>query len=549
VGLVVTTAAVVRDSRRKRLRATIAERAEARRHHGLPANANQVRSWQNGRIGPDKRRPGSRWARGGGCNPLYTKSARYPTRVTPALAAALDLDACVGHLRDLIRIPSVNPPGLEDGAAGRDSIGAETEAARYCAEVLVGAGIESEIFEAVPGRGSCVARLRARGPDARPPLILLSHLDVVPVDAEAWTRDPFGGELIDGVVWGRGAIDMKDMVAMELGVMLALARSKVELQRDVIFVAVADEEAGGEAGARALIEKRPQLLHDADGRAAEAALNEVGGYSMTLHGRRFYTIQVAEKGIAWTRLRVTGTPGHGSMPHADNPALKLARAATAVAGVAAARPPRIIPVVRHFLEQLGLGEVARLTELEPAVVGARLEALVDDPVLRRSFDAMLRDTMTPTVLRAGKKVNVIGGSGEAEVDVRTLPGTNPDELLDELRAAVGADASVETVVSLPAIEWPTDAEIVEHMVDALREADPDATAVPMMITPGTDAKALIALGIPCYGFAPLRLGPEVPFLSLYHGHDERVPVSALAFGLPVLADVVERYAVRPSVGR
>jgi acetylornithine deacetylase/succinyl-diaminopimelate desuccinylase-like protein len=469
--------------------------------------------------------------------------------VTTALAAALDLEACVGHLRDLIRIPTVNPPGLEDGAAGRDSIGAETEAARYCAEVLAGAGIESEILEAIPGRGSCVARLRATGPDTLPPLILLSHLDVVPVDAEAWSRDPFGGELVDGVVWGRGAVDMKDMVSMELGVMLALAGARSDLRRDVIFLAVADEEAGGEAGARALVDRRPDLLHDAEGRPAEAAINEVGGYSMTLDGRRYFTIQVAEKGIAWTRLRVSGTPGHGSMPHADNPALKLARATTAVAQVATARRPRVIPVVREFLEQIGLGELAQLAQTDPPAVAGRLTALVDDPVLRSSFDAMLRDTLTPTVLRAGKKVNVIGGSGEAEIDVRILPGTDPDTLLDELRAAVGDDAIVETVVSLPAVEWPAETEIVAHMVDVLRDADPEATAVPMMITPGTDAKALIRLGIPCYGFAPLRLDVDTPFLSLFHGHDERVPVSALAFGLPVLAQVVERYAVRPPVGR
>jgi acetylornithine deacetylase/succinyl-diaminopimelate desuccinylase-like protein len=464
--------------------------------------------------------------------------------VTTQLAGALDLDACIDHLRDLIRIPSVNPPGLIDGAAGRDSRGGETMAARYCSAVLAGAGIESEIVEAVPGRGSCIARLRATGPATLPPLILLSHLDVVPVDVESWSRDPFGGELVDGVIWGRGAVDMKDMVAMELAVMLALSRSGAELRRDVIFAAVADEEAGGEAGARPLVEDRPELLHDAQGRAGAAAINEVGGYSMTLNDRRFYTIQVAEKGIAWTRMRTTGTPGHASMPHDDNPALKLARAATAVAGVSAARPPRVISVVRDFLTALGLGEIADLAETDPGALPGRLVELVEDPVLRRSFDAMLRDTATPTVLRAGKKVNVIGGWGEAEVDVRTLPGTDQEALLAELRAAVGTDASVEAVVALPAIEWPADAEIVRHMVHALREADPEATAVPMMITPGTDAKALISLGIPCYGFSPLRLDVDTPFLALFHGHDERVPVSALAFGLPVLAQVVERYALR-----
>ncbi|MDQ2690356.1 MAG: M20/M25/M40 family metallo-hydrolase, partial [Chloroflexota bacterium] len=281
--------------------------------------------------------------------------------MTVDLRPFLEPDACVEHLRDLIRIPSVNPPGGgTDVAAGRDPSGGETAAARYCADVLAGAGIEAEVVELTPGRGSCIARLRATGPETEPPIILLGHIDVVPVDAESWSRDPFGGELVDGVVWGRGAVDMKNMVAMELGVMLALARSRAELNRDVIFAAVADEEAGGEHGARRLVEQRPELFHDAAGRPAAAAINEVGGYSITLDGRRFYTVQVAEKGIAWTRLRTTGTPGHGSMPHADNAAVKLAQAVAAIAADQAGRPARVIPVVAEFLAALGLARVAEL---------------------------------------------------------------------------------------------------------------------------------------------------------------------------------------------
>ena len=465
--------------------------------------------------------------------------------MTVDLRPHLDLEACVEQLRSLIRIPSVNPPdGGPDVAAGRDPTGGETAAARYCADVLAGAGIESEVVELSPGRGSCVARLRATAAGTEPPLVLLSHLDVVPVDAEAWTRDPFGGDLVDGVVWGRGAVDMKNMVAMELGVMLALRRSGAELNRDVIFAAVADEEAGGTVGARGLVDARPELFHDADGRPAAAALNEVGGYSITLGGRRFYTIQVAEKGIVWTRVRTTGTPGHGSMPHEDNAAIKLAAAVESLVADQAGRPARVHPVVAGFLSALGLHEVARLVESDPAAAAAALEAGVADPVMRRSIDAMLRDTVTPTVMHAGKKVNVLAGSGEAEVDVRTLPGTDQEELLAHLQRVVGDGAVVEPVVRLPAVEWPDTAAIVTLMDGAMRAADPEGTPVPMMITPGTDAKALAGLGIPCYGFAPLRLEADVPFLSLFHGHDERVPVSALAFGLPVLADVVAGYAVR-----
>jgi acetylornithine deacetylase/succinyl-diaminopimelate desuccinylase-like protein len=465
--------------------------------------------------------------------------------MTADLRPFLDLDACVEDLRGLIRIPSVNPPdGGTDVAAGRDPRGGEAAAARYCAEVLAGAGIASEVIELTPGRGSCVARLPASGPATEPPLVLLSHIDVVPVDAEAWTHDPFGAELVDGVVWGRGAIDMKNMVAMELAVMLALGRSSIDLRRDVIFAAVADEEAGGEHGARGLVEQRPELFGDVAGRPAAAALNEVGGYSITLGGRRFYTIQVAEKGIVWTRLRTTGTTGHGSMPHDANAAIRLARAVTALAAGQAERPARVIEVVGDFLRALGLGPVSDLAETDPAGASAALEDRVGDPVLRRSIDAMLRDTVNPTVLHAGKKVNVIPGAGEAEVDIRTLPGTDQAGLLAQLQALVGDDATVESVMSLPSIEWPADAEIVRLMESALIRADPEGTPVPMMITLGTDAKALAELGIPCYGFAPLRLEPEMPFLSLFHGHDERIPVSAVAFGLPVLADVVAGYSTR-----
>lgn len=452
-------------------------------------------------------------------------------------------DACVDHLRALIRIPSVNPPGDHEAAAGRDTTGGEAAAARYCADVLAAEGIAAEVIELTPGRGSCVARLPAiHASTAEPPLILLSHLDVVPVDAEAWTRDPFGGELVEGVVWGRGAVDMKNMVAMELAVMQALARSGADLRRDVIFAAVADEEAGGEHGARGLVAQRPELFCHADGRPAAAALNEVGGYSVTLDGRRFYTVQVAEKGIVWTRLRSTGTPGHGSMPHDDNAAVKLARAVARVSE--APRPARLIGVVEGFLRGLGLDEVARLAESDPAAAAAAMALRVTDPVLRRSLDAMLRDTISPNMLRAGKKVNVVAGSGEAELDIRTLPGTDQAALLARINELAGDDAVAESVMTLPAVEWPADAPIMRLVESALRAADPEGTPLPMMITPGTDAKALSLLGIPCYGFAPLRLDADTPFLELFHGHDERVPVSALAFGLPVLADVVERFAVR-----
>jgi acetylornithine deacetylase/succinyl-diaminopimelate desuccinylase-like protein len=450
-------------------------------------------------------------------------------------------DEVVEHLRVLIRIPSVNPPdGGPELAAGRDPAGGETAAARYCAEVLTGVGIASEVLEAAPGRGSCFARLPATVPNPEPPIILLSHVDVVPVEAEAWTRDPFGAQLVDGIVWGRGAVDMKDMVAMELGVMLALARAGGDRRRDVIFAAMADEEAGGQFGAQHWVDQRPDLFCATDGRPAAVALNEVGGYSMTLGDRRVYAVQVAEKGIMWIRVTATGTPGHASMPHSDNPAVKLASALSRLAEEA--HPPRVIGVVRDFLLVLGLGGVADAAEKgDAAGMAAALREHVGDPVLRRSLSAMLHDTATPTVIHVGQKMNVIPGRGQAEIDVRTLPGTDQSAFLEDLRRRAGPDVLVEPVLQMPPIQWPAEAPIVALMGEALRRADPDAIPTPMMITPGTDAKALARLGIPTYGFAPLRLEPEMPFLALFHGHDERVPVSALRFGLPVLWDVVSRF--------
>ena len=450
-------------------------------------------------------------------------------------------DEVVEHLRALIRIPSVNPPdAARDPTAGRDPTGGETAAARYCAEVLEAEGIASEVLESVPGRGSVFARLEATVSNPDPPLILLSHTDVVPVEADAWSRDPFGGDLVDGVVWGRGAVDMKNMVAMELGVMLALARERAERRRDVIFASLADEEAGGTYGARHWVDARPDLFCSRDGRPAAAALNEVGGYSMTVGERRVYTIQVAEKGIVWTRATASGTPGHGSMPHTDNPAVKLAEAMTRIAN--RDQPVRLTGVVREFLVALGLDPVAEAAARgDGPGVEAAIGACVADPVLRRSIGAMLRDTATPTVIHVGQKMNVIAGAGHAEIDVRTLPGTDQAALLKELRAVAGTDVLLEPVLAAPSVAWPADAPIVALMSDALRHADPVGIPAPMMITPGTDAKALADLGIPTYGFAPLRLDPGTPFLSLFHAHDERVPVSALRFGLPVLHEVVRRF--------
>jgi acetylornithine deacetylase/succinyl-diaminopimelate desuccinylase-like protein len=229
------------------------------------------------------------------------------------------------------------------------------------------------------------------------------------------------------------------------------------------------------------------------------------------------------------------------MPDPHNAAIHLGRAVARLADMPTEhRPPA---VVLDFLSALGLDEVVAHLPHDPAAAHAALERLVDDRTLRRSLAAMLRDTVTPTVIHAGSKVNVVPGSGRAELDVRTLPGTDQEALLRQVAEVAGSDVRVEPVISLPAIEADPEAPIVGLMRDALERADPDARAIPMMITPGTDAKALATIGIPTYGFVPLRLDAGAPFLDLFHANDERIPVSALAFGLPVLTEVVTRFAL------
>jgi acetylornithine deacetylase/succinyl-diaminopimelate desuccinylase-like protein len=232
------------------------------------------------------------------------------------------------------------------------------------------------------------------------------------------------------------------------------------------------------------------------------------------------------------------------MPAPDNAAIKLADAVTRLA--TAPRPARVIPVVRRFFEGLGLGEAVIQAEAgDDAGARATLADAVEDPVLRRSLDAMLRDTVTPNVIAVGKKVNVVPGIGHAEVDVRTLPGTDQAAFLASLQEIAGEAVEVDSLHTMPPVEWPADTPIVALMEEALRAADPEAMPLPMMITLGTDAKAMALLGIPTYGFAPLRLEPDVPYLSLFHANDERIPVSGLRFGLPVLHEVVRRFVTAP----
>ena len=458
-------------------------------------------------------------------------------------AAHLEL---VAFLRDLIRIPSINPP---------DPPGPEMDAAHFIAGVLRAEGLDPEVIESAPGRGNVTVRLRGDGTSGDA-LLLLSHLDVVPANAaDGWTHDPFAADVDDGYVWGRGAVDMKQMVALETQVIVLLARRARAagldpardpipgLRRDVLYTCTADEEAGGREGAGWLAEHRPDTLR------AAGALNEAGGVSVELGGRRFYPIQVAEKGFEVFRIHVHGTWGHGSMPREDNAAVM---AAEAVRRLAAPGEPRLTPVMRQFLDGIRAELPPEAAEFVAAIADEtdprRSEAAIRaacDPMYARAIRALLRDSISPDIIRAGVKYNVIPGEAMIEIDCRTLPGTTPDDMREEVLARLGDLAprcTLEHVIGRPPVEAPASGELYDLLAATIRAHDPDGIPVPVMAPFATDAKSTsVLLGVPTYGFSPLRLEPDERFLERFHGVDERVGLDALRWGLPVLYDVVLGY--------
>ncbi len=452
-----------------------------------------------------------------------------------------ELTELVELLRALIRVKSVNPPGDE------------IPAARYLEQLLTDEGLRPTVVEPFPGRGSIVCRVH--GDDSGgDPLLLLSHLDVVPADPAGWTHDPFGGELADGYVWGRGAIDMKSMVAMEVQIMRRLARAARQasrdpatdpipgLRRDVIFCSTADEEAGGWEGANWIVNEHPDWLQ------AAGALNEAGGIAVSYAGTRFYPIQVAEKGFVVYKLNVRGRWGHGSVPTDENAAVLAAQIVTRLAEPG---QPRLTETVLALLGRAmpGLSPGAQaaimgLTSASPERVEATLRELCD-PMLARQASALIHDTISTGVLSAGLKYNIIPGTAAIELDCRTLPGTDEPAMRNQLRERIGEElwshVEVECQQIGPAVQAPMDGPLYRILEAVLRHHDPDGVPVPFLAPYATDAKHLARIGVPTYGFSPLKLSPEDSFLQLMHGDDERVSIEALRFGLPVLWEAVIRF--------
>jgi acetylornithine deacetylase/succinyl-diaminopimelate desuccinylase-like protein len=425
----------------------------------------------------------------------------------PATAQDEVVDIC----RDLLRIDTSNP--------GDHSGPGERAAAEHVAALLAEAGLEPQLLESHPKRTSVVARIN--GADAtRPALLIHGHLDVVPAHAPDWQHAPFSGELADGCLWGRGAIDMKDMDAMMLAVVRQRLRERRPPARDVVLAFTADEEAGGRWGARWLVENHADLFE-----GVTEAVGEVGGFSLTLGRQRLYLLQVAEKGIVWMRLTARGTAGHGSMINRDNAVTELAEAIGRLGGHE--WPVRLLPSVGAFLEGAAGALGIEFSPNDPGLLLSKIGAM------SRITGATLRNTANPTVLRAGYKVNVIPQTATAEVDGRFLPGYE-DEFYAELDRVLGPAITRELIHTDIALETTPDGALYEAMTSALTAEDPEATVIPYCMSGGTDAKSFSRLGMRCFGFAPLRLAPDLDFSGMFHGIDERVPVDGLRFGTRVL---------------
>ena len=446
-----------------------------------------------------------------------------PPTNDPTLDAMPEAEAdVVALLRELIRIDTTN-------AGDRPETVGEIEAAHYAEDVLRDAGFDPRPFHTTSARrAGLVLRIPGSDPDAsRRGLLLHGHLDVVPAQAADWTHPPFAAEVATDpasgldMVWGRGAVDMKDMVAMILAVARHWGRTGTRPRRDVVILLLPDEEAGGLHGAHWLVDNRPDLFE-----GVTEAVGEVGGFSMTIRDDlRLYLVQTAEKGIGWMRLRAAGRAGHGSMLSDDNAVTNLCRAVTRLGDHTF--PIRVTDTTRAFVAELS---DAIGVDLDPHDSEQLVRVLGP---LARIVGATLSNTVNPTMLEAGSKVNVIPGEASAHVDARFLPGYE-DEMLATIDELLGDQVVREFVVRDIALETTFDGPSIEAMAAALKAEDPYARAVPYTLSGGTDAKAFSLLGIRCYGFAPLRLPPTLDFGALFHGVDERVPIDGLQFGVRVL---------------
>jgi acetylornithine deacetylase/succinyl-diaminopimelate desuccinylase-like protein len=451
---------------------------------------------------------------------------------TPEWLDGLSWDAIADEalevFRDLLRIDTTNPPGNEEAACA------------LLSGLLQEDGIEHEVFPVDDGRANLVARIRGNGDEE--PLLLAGHLDVVEVgDAAAWQHPPFGAEIHDGYLWGRGTIDMKNMVAMELACLRALHRHARAgaLKRDVIFAAVADEEAGCELGSLWLAREHPERVR------ARYAFGEFGGFTRHVGDLRICPVQIAEKGVCWLRIRARGAGGHGGFPGPDNALGAIGAAAHRL--TTEATPLHVTPVMEDFVRTLASHQPFPRGLVFQQVLNRHLGEVVlrkvlPDRDIARNLYALLHNTANPTVLRAGNKLNVVPAEAELQVDGRTLPGQTDEDLIREVREIIGDGYEIEVIKSMPPVNGDPGDPVFDVIREVLGRMDPGVVVVPNLVWGFTDAKAWSSLGATCVGFSPVRLGREDSFQELLHAVDERIPVEGFRFGVRALIEVVARVA-------
>ena len=418
--------------------------------------------------------------------------------------------------QDLIRIPSVN---FGEGK------GDEKAVAQYIVASLGEVGISAKIYESAPNRCNVIANIEGSDP-SRAGLVVHGHIDVVPANAADWSVDPFAAEIREGMIWGRGAVDMKNVDAMILAIVRKWARTGYKPPRNIVLAFFADEEAGMTYGSRWMAAQHPEVFA-----GCSEAISEVGGFSVTVgDGKRLYFVEAAQKGIHWMRLTATGRAGHGSMLNDENALTAISEAVSKIGKFH--WPQRYTETVKILFKRIAqaTGKPYDENDLRPL--------LTEIGPTARMIGATLQNTANPTMLEAGYKANVIPGSASAVIDGRFLPGYE-NELNDTIRSIIGPDIAIETISRDIALEVDFTGDLVDAMCNAITRHDPEGIPVPYLMSGGTDNKALSELGIVGYGFSPLRLPADLDFMALFHGVDERVPISGLEFGVNVLADFLE----------
>jgi acetylornithine deacetylase/succinyl-diaminopimelate desuccinylase-like protein len=428
-------------------------------------------------------------------------------------------------LQRLIRFDTTNPPG------------AEAECIGWIEDIVRAAGADVRVLGRDEGRPNLVARVPGRG-DA-PPLLLQGHVDVVPAGGQDWTHPPFGGEEHDGFLWGRGALDMKGGVAMMLAALLRAAVDGPEPPGDVVLCALSDEEAGGGAGARWLVDEHPELFT-----GVRFALGEFGGFSMDMVGRRFYPIMVAEKRLCRMRATVRGPGGHGSL---RMPGGTLGRLGDFLRRLDRRRlPVHVTPVVRDMMDAIAAELPLPLSRLVRGLTAPPLTDRMLDLLGERGapFDPMLHNTINPTIVRAGEKLNVIPGVATVDLDGRVLPGFGARDMLREVGELAGEHVELE-VLHADEDEPRRDLALFDVLAGSLREGDASGRPIPYLLPAVSDGRHFARLGIQTYGFLPMQLPADMRFMSLIHAADERIPVAAVGFGADAISRVLERFGAVP----